>query len=91
MGGVIAIAALVPICMGVGIIGIVGGSAAVGIEAGIGTIAAGSLFAITESVGATAVLFGATEVLVCTAAVSGTVAVAGVTTAIVTSKKIKNS
>ena len=90
MGGVIAIAALIPICMGVGIIGIVGGSAAVGIQAGIGTVATGSILAITESVGATVVLFSATEALVCTAAVSGTVAVAGATTAIVVSKKIEN-
>ena len=77
--------------MGIGLIGIVGGSAAVGMQAGIGTVATGSILAITESVGATVVLFGATEALVCTAAVGGTFAAAGVTTAIVASKKSENS
>jgi len=50
-GGVIAGAALLPITLGFGTAGIVGGSIAAGIQAAIGNVAAGSLFAVCTSLG----------------------------------------
>lgn len=54
-GGVIAGAALLPITLGFGTAGIVGGSIAAGIQAAIGNVAAGSLFAVCTSLGMTGV------------------------------------
>ena len=50
-GGVIAGVALIPITLGFGTAGIVGGSIAAGIQAAIGNVAAGSLFAVCTSLG----------------------------------------
>ena len=46
VGGTIAIAASIPIIMGFGAAGIMGGSIAAGIQSGIGNVVAGSMFAI---------------------------------------------
>ena len=54
-GGVIATVALIPIGLGFGTAGIVGGSIAAGIQAAIGNVAAGSLFAVCTSLGMTGV------------------------------------
>ena len=54
-GGVIAGVALVPITMGFGTAGIVGGSIAAGIQSLIGNVAAGSIFAVCTSLGMTGV------------------------------------
>ena len=51
VGGVILGAALIPITMGFGTAGIVGGSIAAGIQASIGSVVAGSAFAICTSLG----------------------------------------
>ena len=56
MGGAVAVAASVPILMGFGTAGIVGGSIAAGIQSAIGNVAAGSLFAIFQSAGASGIL-----------------------------------
>ena len=56
MGGAVALAASVPILMGFGTAGIVGGSIAAGIQSAIGNVAAGSLFAIFQSAGASGIL-----------------------------------
>ena len=50
-GGVIAGVALLPITLGFGTTGIVAGSVAAGIQSAIGTVSAGSLFAICTSLG----------------------------------------
>ena len=52
-GGVITGVALVPIALGFGTAGIVGGSIAAGIQSLIGNVAAGSLFATCTSLGMT--------------------------------------
>ena len=52
-GGVVAGAALIPIALGFGTAGVVAGSAAAAIQSGIGNVAAGSLFAICQSLGMT--------------------------------------
>ena len=54
-GGVITTVALIPIGIGFGTAGIVGGSIAAGIQAIIGNVAAGSLFAVCTSLGMTGV------------------------------------
>ena len=54
-GGVIAGVALLPITLGFGGAGIVAGSVAAGIQAAIGNVAAGSIFAICTSLGMTGV------------------------------------
>ena len=54
-GGVIAGVALLPITLGFGGAGIVAGSVAAGIQAAIGNVAAGSVFAICTSLGMTGV------------------------------------
>lgn len=54
-GGVIAGVALLPITLGFGTAGIVGGSIAAGIQAAIGNVAAGSLFAVCTSLGMTGI------------------------------------
>ena len=54
-GGVIAGIALIPITLGFGGAGIVAGSAAAGIQAAIGSVSAGSVFAICTSLGMTGV------------------------------------
>jgi len=54
-GGVIAGIALLPITLGFGGAGIVAGSAAAGIQAAIGSVSAGSIFAICTSLGMTGV------------------------------------
>jgi len=54
-GGVIAGVALLPITLGFGTAGVVGGSIAAGIQAAIGNVAAGSLFAVCTSLGMTGV------------------------------------
>ena len=50
-GGVIAGIALLPMTLGFGTAGIVGGSVAAGIQAAIGNVAAGSIFAVCTSLG----------------------------------------
>ena len=57
-GGVIATVALVPILMGFGTAGIIGGSAAAAIQSSIGNVVAGSIFATVQSLGATGVIAG---------------------------------
>ena len=54
-GGVILGAASIPILMGFGTAGIVGGSIAAGIQSAIGNVAAGSVFAVCTSLGMTGV------------------------------------
>ena len=54
-GGVVGTLALGAIAIGFGPIGIVGGSIAAGIQAGIGNVVAGSAFAIMTSLGMTGV------------------------------------
>ena len=54
-GGVIAGVALIPITLGFGGAGIVAGSVAAGIQAAIGNVAAGSIFAVCTSLGMTGV------------------------------------
>ena len=54
-GGVIAGVASIPIIAGFGTVGIVGGSIAAGIQAAIGNVAAGSVFAVCTSLGMTGV------------------------------------
>jgi len=54
-GGVILGIASIPILMGFGTAGIVGGSIAAGIQAVIGNVAAGSIFAVCTSLGMTGV------------------------------------
>ena len=51
--GVIAGAALIPVALGFGSAGIVGGSVAAGIQSGIGNVVAGSLFSVCQSLGMT--------------------------------------
>ena len=75
MGGTVALAASVPILMGFGTAGIVGGSIAAGIQSAIGNVAAGSLFAIFQSAGAAGTLATAAAAGGATAAVSGVVVV----------------
>ena len=72
MGGTVAVAATVPILMGFGTAGIVGGSIAAWIQS---AIAAGSLFAAFQSAGATGALAGTALAGGATAAVGGGVAV----------------
>ena len=52
-GGVILGVALIPITLGFGTAGIVAGSVAAGIQAGIGSVVAGSAFAVFTSLGMT--------------------------------------
>ena len=52
-GGVIAGVAMLPISLGFGTAGIIGGSVAAGIQAAIGNVAAGSIFAVCTSLGMT--------------------------------------
>ena len=54
-GGIITGVALIPITMGFGAAGIVGGSIAAGIQSIIGNVAAGSIFAVCTSLGMTGV------------------------------------
>ena len=54
-GGVIAGVALLPITLGFGTAGIVGGSIAAGIQAAIGNVAAGSLLSVCTSLGMTGI------------------------------------
>ena len=61
-GGVIAGVALLPMTLGFGTAGIVGGSVAAGIQAAIGNVAAGSLFAVCTSLGMSGV-FASTAVV----------------------------
>ena len=61
-GGVIAGVALLPITLGFGATGIVAGSVAAGIQAAIGNVAAGSVFAICTSLGMTGVFATSTAV-----------------------------
>ena len=55
VGGVILGIALIPITMGFGTAGIVAGSVAAGIQASIGSVVAGSAFAVCTSLGMTGV------------------------------------
>ena len=54
-GGIVLGVASIPMIMGFGTAGIVGGSIAAGIQAMIGNVAAGSLFAVCTSLGMTGV------------------------------------
>ena len=49
--GVVTGAALIPVALGFGTTGIVGGSIAAGIQSGIGNAVAGSAFSICQSLG----------------------------------------
>ena len=51
--GIIAGGALIPVALGFGSAGIVGGSVAAGIQSGIGNVVAGSLFSVCQSLGMT--------------------------------------
>ena len=53
VGGIAAGVAVIPIALGFGTAGVVGGSIAAGIQSGIGNVVAGSLFAICQSLGMT--------------------------------------
>ncbi len=55
-GAAVTLTALAPIVLGFGAAGIVGGSIAAGIQAGIGNVAAGSIFAGLTSAGMTGAL-----------------------------------
>lgn len=55
-GATVGLVAAVPVVMGFGSAGIVGGSVAAGIQSGIGNVAAGSMFATLQSLGATGTL-----------------------------------
>jgi len=48
-GAIVATVCLAPIAIGFGSTGVVGGSIAAGIQAGIGNVVAGSAFAFTQS------------------------------------------
>ena len=54
-GGVILGTALIPVALGFGTAGIVAGSVAAGIQASIGSVVAGSAFAVCTSLGMTGV------------------------------------
>ena len=53
VGGIAAGVAVIPIALGFGTAGVVGGSIAAGIQSGIGNVVGGSLFAICQSLGMT--------------------------------------
>lgn len=62
-GCLVAVALLVPLCLGFGPAGIAAGSAAAAMQASIGCVAAGSAFAVFQSLGATGVLTSASVVV----------------------------
>ena len=72
-GGIITGVALIPITMGFGAAGIVGGSIAAGIQSIIGNVAAGSIFAVCTSLGMSGVFAS-------TAAVGAILGVGGLAT-----------
>lgn len=55
-GAIVGGAAVIPIALGFGTAGIVAGSVAAGVQAGIGSVAAGSAFATLTSLGMTGTL-----------------------------------
>ena len=61
-GGVLAGVSFLPVTLGFGTAGIIGGSIAAGIQAAIGNVAAGSLFAVCTSLGMTGVFASSTAV-----------------------------
>lgn len=63
-GCLVAVALLVPLCLGFGPAGVAAGSAAAAMQASIGCVAAGSAFAVFQSLGATGVLTSASVVVV---------------------------
>ena len=71
-GGIVLVVGAFPILMGFGTAGIVGGSVAAGIQAMIGNVAAGSLFAVCTSLGMTGVFAS-------TAAVGAILGIGGLT------------
>lgn len=75
VGGALGCFALAPVALGAigfSAAGVVGGSIAAGVQSSIGSVAAGSLFATLQSVGAAG--FAASTVAGTTVAVGGTVA-----------------
>ncbi len=56
--GVVSFIASIPIALGFGTVGIVGGSIAAGIQSGIGNVVAGSAFSICQSLGMTGFFTG---------------------------------
>ena len=70
-GGVVAGVALIPVALGFGSVGIVGGSAAAAIQSGIGNVAAGSLFSICQSLGMTGVFTAVATKAATIAAIAG--------------------
>jgi len=71
-GVVIAVGASIPIILGFGTAGVASGSIAAGIQSTIGNVAAGSLFAITQSAAASGTFVTAA---VCGGAAAGTGAI----------------
>ena len=72
--GVAAGAALIPVALGFGATGIVGGSAAAAIQSGIGNVAAGSLFSICQSLGMTGFFTGVASKAAAVAVAAGVLA-----------------
>ncbi len=68
-GIVVAVGASIPIILGFGTAGVAAGSVAAGIQSTIGNVAAGSLFAITQSAAASGTFVTAA---VCGGAAAGT-------------------
>mmetsp|Transcript_30122 Transcript_30122/g.50030 ORF Transcript_30122/g.50030 Transcript_30122/m.50030 type:complete len:177 (+) Transcript_30122:433-963(+) len=76
-GGAVAVACAVPIALGCGAGGIVGGSFMAAWQSSIGNVAAGSLFATLQSLGATGTLAAGAQVGAATAAAGGAALVTG--------------
>ncbi len=91
VGGFVAVVATGAIIMGFGTAGIVGGSIAASIQSGIGNVAAGSLFAIFQSAGASGILASTAIAGGATAAIGGGVAIGHSPTSNSSSSKSDNS
>ena len=72
--GIATGAALIPVALGFGATGIVGGSAAAAIQSGIGNVAAGSLFSICQSLGMTGFFTGVAAKAAAVAVAAGVLA-----------------
>ncbi len=59
-GLIIAGAASIPILLGFGSAGVIGGSAAAGVQSWIGVVSSGSLFAIVQSLAMKGIFLGST-------------------------------
>jgi len=76
-GGAVAGVAAIPMLVGFGSAGIVGGSIAAAIQSSIGNVAAGSAFAVAQNLGAQGVFLTAGYAGGATAAAGAALAVAG--------------